>query len=59
MTTTYTELKLDMQDSVATITFDRPQARNSLGGAMREEFGDVVRDISTNCLLYTSDAADE
>ncbi|MGY8956815.1 MAG: enoyl-CoA hydratase/isomerase family protein [Alphaproteobacteria bacterium] len=46
MTTTYTELKLDIQDSVATITFDRPQARNSLGGAMREEFGEVVRDIS-------------
>ncbi|MBO6783584.1 MAG: enoyl-CoA hydratase/isomerase family protein [Alphaproteobacteria bacterium] len=38
----YTELMLDVHDGVATITFNRPEARNPLGGAMREEFADAV-----------------
>lgn len=42
MTESYTELMLDTHDGVATITFNRPEARNPLGGAMRDEFADAV-----------------
>lgn len=42
MTQSYTELMLDTHDGVATITFNRPEARNPLGGAMRDEFADAV-----------------
>ncbi len=35
MTQSYTELMLDTRDDVATITFNRPEARNPLGGALR------------------------
>lgn len=38
----YTELLLELHDGVATVTFNRPEARNPLGGAMREEFADAV-----------------
>ena len=43
---TYTELMLDVQDGVATLTFNRPQARNALGGAMRDEFADAVIELT-------------
>ena len=42
MIETYTELMLDMHDGIATITFNRPEARNPLGGALRDEFADAV-----------------
>lgn len=42
MTGSYTELMLDTHDGVATITFNRPEARNPLGGALRDEFADAV-----------------
>jgi len=42
MTQSYTELMLDTRDGVATITFNRPEARNPLGGALRDEFADAV-----------------
>ncbi len=38
----YTEIVLETHDGVATITFNRPDARNPLGGAMRVEFADAV-----------------
>ena len=38
----YTELLLNVHSGVATVTFNRPEARNPLGGAMREEFADAV-----------------
>ncbi len=43
---TYTELMLDVHDSVATLTLNRPKARNALGGALRDEFADVTRHLS-------------
>ena len=43
---TYTELMLDVHDSVATLTLNRPKARNALGGALRDEFADAVIQIS-------------
>lgn len=42
MVGTYTELMLDTHESIATITFNRPEARNPLGGALRDEFADAV-----------------
>lgn len=38
----YSELMLDVHDSVATLTFNRPEAMNALGGALRDEFADAV-----------------
>lgn len=43
---TYSELMLDVHDSVATLTFNRPEARNALGGALRDEFGDAVAELA-------------
>jgi 2-(1,2-epoxy-1,2-dihydrophenyl)acetyl-CoA isomerase len=45
MATTYTDLTLDVQNGIATITFNRPEVRNPLGGVLREEFSDAVIDI--------------
>jgi len=42
----YTKLMLDVHDGVATLTFNRPKARNALGGAMRDEFADAVMQLS-------------
>lgn len=42
----YSELLLDVHDSVATVTLNRPKARNALGGALRDEFADVTRQLS-------------
>lgn len=46
MSPTFTELMLDVHDGVATVTFNRPEARNPLGGAMREEFADAVAQLT-------------
>lgn len=43
---TYSELILDVHDRVATITFNRPEAMNALGGAMRDEFTYAVAELS-------------
>lgn len=43
---TYSELMLDVQDSIATLTFNRPKARNALGGALRDEFADAVQQLT-------------
>ncbi len=43
---TYSELMLDVQDSVATLTLNRPEARNALGGLLRDELADAVTQIS-------------
>lgn len=42
---TYKELMLDTHDGIATITFNRPEARNPLGGLLRDEFADAVIQI--------------
>ena len=42
---TYSELKLDVHDSVATLTFNRPDSMNALGGALRDEFADAVAEL--------------
>ncbi|MEP4888333.1 MAG: enoyl-CoA hydratase/isomerase family protein, partial [Alphaproteobacteria bacterium] len=60
----YTELLLDVHDGVATLTFNRPKARNALGGALRDEFADAVlqlgeragKDISAVVLTGTGKA---
>jgi 2-(1,2-epoxy-1,2-dihydrophenyl)acetyl-CoA isomerase len=45
MATTYTDLILNVQDGIATITFNRPEARNPLGGVLRDEFADAINEI--------------
>ncbi|MEH6754279.1 MAG: enoyl-CoA hydratase/isomerase family protein [Alphaproteobacteria bacterium] len=45
MVSTYKELMLETHEGVATITFNRPEARNPLGGLLREEFADAVVEI--------------
>jgi len=46
MSRTFTELMLDVHDGIATVTFNRPEARNPLGGAMREEFAEAVAGLA-------------
>lgn len=45
MVSTYKDILLETHDGVATITFNRPESRNPLGGLLREEFGDAVIEI--------------
>lgn len=45
MAPSYKHLIFDIRDGVATITFNRPDARNPLGGLLREEFADAVAQI--------------
>ena len=46
MATTYTDIILDVQNGIATITFNRPEVRNPLGGILRDEFSDAITEIS-------------
>ncbi len=46
MSRTFSELMLDIHDGVATITFNRPEARNPLGGTMREKFSAAVDELA-------------
>lgn len=46
MAPSYKDLILETRDGIATITFNRPEARNPLGGLLREEFADAVVQIS-------------
>lgn len=45
MVSTYKDIRLEIDGGVATITFNRPESRNPLGGLLREEFADAVVEI--------------
>ncbi len=42
----YSEIAFDVSDGIATITLNRPDTRNALGDALREEFADATARIS-------------
>ncbi|MBS29417.1 MAG: enoyl-CoA hydratase [Alphaproteobacteria bacterium] len=43
---TYSEILLDVNDGVATVTLNRPEARNALGGTLRDDFAQVTQNLS-------------
>ena len=49
----YTELKYELDDHVATITLQRPEARNALTFTTYKEFEDAIRTSTARCLIIT------
>ena len=50
---TYTELRYDVDDNVAVITLNRPEARNALTHTTYAELEDAVRTTTARCLVVT------
>ncbi|HEY2484972.1 MAG TPA: enoyl-CoA hydratase-related protein [Candidatus Binataceae bacterium] len=49
----YTELKYELNDHVATITLQRPEARNALTFTTYRELEDAIRTSTARCLIIT------
>ena len=49
----YTELKYELDDHVATITLQRPEARNALTFTTYQELEDAIRNSTARCLIVT------
>lgn len=49
----YTELKYELDDHVATITLQRPEARNALTFTTYRELEDAIRTSTARCLIIT------
>ncbi len=43
--TSYTSLRYEVEDAVATITLDRPEARNALDAALKRELLAAIRAV--------------
>ena len=55
----YENIIVERKDSVGIITLNRPKALNALSADLTRELEVALRDLDNDCLLYTSDAADE
>ena len=49
----YTELKYELDDHVATITLQRPEARNALTFTTYRELEEAIRNSTARCLIIT------
>ena len=55
----YRYLTITREKHIATVMLNRPEKLNTLNVDMMNEIIQVADELQQDCLLYTSDAADE
>ena len=53
------EILTETHGRVRLITLNRPKAKSSVNSALGRALVETIEELDQDCLLYTSDAADE